>query len=70
MLVELLPAEDEEEEEDGNAVEEGLDDPRPEGRVHVDQVATLPVFDDILTKKDVSGFKSSLLLKIQIQYTQ
>ncbi len=51
MLVELLPAEDEEEEEDGKAVEEGLDDPRPEGRVHVDQVATLPVFDDILTKK-------------------
>ena len=50
MLVELHPAEDEEQEEDGQAVQDRLDDPSPEGRVDVDQVPALSILDDILER--------------------
>ena len=48
VLVELHPAEDEEEEEDGQPAQDRLNDPGPEGRVDVDQVPAFPVLDDVL----------------------
>ena len=50
VLVELHPAEDEEQEEDGQAVQDRLDDPGPKGRVDVDQVSTLSVLYHILER--------------------
>ena len=50
VLVELHPAEDEEQEEDGQAVQDRLDDPGPEGRVDVDQVSPLSVLYHILER--------------------
>ena len=48
MLIELEPAEYEEQEEDGDPVDGRLDDPGPEGRVQVDDVTLLAKFNRLL----------------------
>ena len=50
VLIELEPAEYEEQEEDGDTVDGRLDDPGPEGRVDVDQVSPLSVLYHILER--------------------
>ena len=48
VLIELEPAEYEEQEEDGDPVDGRLDDPGPEGRVQVDDVTLLAKFNRLL----------------------
>jgi hypothetical protein len=57
MLVKLEPAKNEVEEDEGDAVEQGLNDPSPEGHVDVDDVALFSITKHFL-KINKNGFGS------------